>query len=278
MSAPRPRRTLARPAARQGVGVHSGQPCRVRLLPAPLGAGVVFRTPQGDVPARLEFLESGVQRTVLRCGAAQVSTVEHLLAACWALGVDDLLVAVDGPELPILDGSAKPWVQALQQARIIEAGGEATPLRVRRAVEVREGARSMRLEPDGRLVLAVEIAFAEPGIGRQAGVFRMAPEPFAHAIAPARTFGPAAALPALRAQGLARGASLANTVAFAKGGVLNARGLRFPDEPLRHKVLDLLGDLALLGRPLAARLDARQPGHALTHALLRKAMALSALE
>lgn len=272
------RRTLARMAARQGVGVHSGQPCRALLHPAAPGTGVVFRTPLGDVAACLATVESGSQRTLLRQGAAHVSTVEHLLAACWALGVDDVVVVVDAPELPILDGSALPWVQALQKAGLREGGGAVSQLRVRRPVEVRAGARSIRLEPAAELVLAVEIAFAEPGIGRQAGAFRLAPEPFAHRIAPARTFGPAAALPGLQAQGLARGASLENTLVFAHGAVLNAGGLRFPDEPLRHKMLDLLGDLALLGRPLAGRVEARQPGHALTHALLRKAQALGALE
>lgn len=274
----RPRRGVLRRVRRAGLGVHSGAPCTVELAPAPAGAGIVLHTPGGAVPALLSHIESGFQRTLLRAGHAQAETVEHLLAACWALGVDDLCVHMDAREVPILDGSAAPWVAALEAAGLFENGGEMVePLRVRRRIEHREGPRRIALEPAEALVLVLRIVFAEPGIGRQSGVFRLSPQRFARDLAPARTFGPARALPALQAQGLVRGASLANTAAFQDGRVLNPGGLRFADEPLRHKALDLVGDLALLGRPLLARVEAEQPGHALTHAVLRKALAAGAL-
>jgi len=271
------RRGIRRAVIRTGIGVHSGVSVTVRLEPSAPGSGIVFDTPDGAVPALHGAVQASEQRTALRQGRAQIETVEHLLAACYGLGVDDLSVVVDGPELPIFDGSALPWAEALNEAGMLEAALERRSLRVRVPVEVRQDDRWARLEPAGALELDIAIAFADPAIGRQRYQGALTPVSFMRDIAPARTFGFARDLDRLRAMGLGRGAGLENTVAFEAGRVLNPEGLRFADEPVRHKVLDVLGDLALLGAPLRGRLSAERPGHGLTHALLQEALARDAL-
>lgn len=250
--------------------MHSGAPARVTLHPAPAGTGRVFHTPNGEIPALLAHVAETGNRTVLARGPARVETVEHLLAACFALQLDDVAIEIDGPEAPILDGSAEPWRAAILEAGLVQHAAPAPVFAVNRVLEVREGERYARLEPGAGLELDLTIAFEEPGIGEQRFQGRLDAEMFAREIAPARTFGLAADLPRLRAAGLGLGAGLANTVAFEKGRVLNPEGLRFPNEPVRHKALDVLGDLALLGARLEGKLTASRPGHALTAALLHK--------
>lgn len=267
------RRGLRSTATRAGLGVHSGVPAHVRLSPAPVGSGITFHTPAGSVPALLSCVVASEQRTALARDGARVETVEHVLAACCGLALDDVAITLDGPEAPILDGSAHGWVEALREAGIVETPGQRTRYVVQSAVEVRDGERFARLEPAEGLHLDLQITFDDPAIGSQRFQGAISPDYFAREIAPARTFGDARDLARLQAVGLGLGASLANTLAFADGRFLNAEGLRFADEPVRHKALDVLGDLALLGRPLQGRLSAERPGHGLTHALLRKALA-----
>jgi UDP-3-O-[3-hydroxymyristoyl] N-acetylglucosamine deacetylase len=264
--------TLARAAECRGVGLHTGKPASVTLLPAPAGHGVRFvrrdlpSAPQ--LPATLDQVGATHLATSLGSGDHAVGTVEHLLAALYAAGIDNLLIQSDGPELPILDGSARPWCRLIDETGRLEQASAAALTRVVRPVEVRSGERSVRLSPCSELVIDARVTFDHPRIGTQRLEFRLAD--FRDELSWARTFGFLDQVEALREAGYARGGSLDNAVVFTpEGGVLNPEGLRAPDEPLRHKLLDMVGDLALLGTRLHARVEADRPGHGMTLAVLR---------
>ena len=268
-----PQTTIARPVACAGTGLHTGAAVRLRLLPAPEGAGIAFVCEGGggrvEVPARPDCVAPGARATTLARSGASVATVEHLLAALFGTGVDNLRAEVDGPELPSFDGSALPYVALLREAGLREQPAARRVLALARAVEVRDGERSVRAEPAERLCLDYAIDYAHPAIGRQALSFEPgSAERFARELAPARTFGFLSELPELRAAGLARGGSLERAIVLDGERVLNPEGLRFPDELVRHKLVDLCGDLALLGCGLRARVRAVRAGHALHRALV----------
>lgn len=261
--------TIATPARVAGIGVHSAAPVEVRLLPAAPGAGIVFvRTDLAGapvIPARAEAVAATANATVLRNAAgAEVSTVEHLLAAAFGLGIDNLTVEIDGPEMPILDGSAAPFVAALDAAGRAAQPGTPPLLRIRRRIAVEQGGKSAALEPnpDG-FEIDVTIRYQDAAIGTQRHAVRLTPDSFRTEIAPARTFGLYRDLDALHARGLARGASLANTIAVDGARVVNPEGVRWPDEFVRHKILDVVGDLALLGARIEGRFVGDQCGHGL---------------
>lgn len=261
-----------------GVGVHSGAHARVVLSPAPADSGIVFvRTDVRDAPNRIRAHADAVASTNLGTAlrneaGVEIATVEHLMAACAGLGVDNLLVEVDGPEAPILDGSSAPFVQVLLNAGLKPQHAWRRLIRVVEPVEVRMGAKSAALLPaldlEG-LDLDVTIRFADPAIGVQRKRTRLTREIFLTEIADARTFGFMSDVAQLHAMGRGRGASMDNTIVLEGGRVLNPEGLRFEDEFVRHKLLDAIGDLALAGAPIAARFVADQPGHALNAALVR---------
>ncbi|MBU6373189.1 MAG: UDP-3-O-[3-hydroxymyristoyl] N-acetylglucosamine deacetylase [Alphaproteobacteria bacterium] len=271
--------TIAAPARVAGIGVHSAAPVDVRLLPAAPGTGIVFvRTDlAGDaaIPARAGFVSATANATVLRNAAgAEVSTVEHLLAAAFGLAIDNLRVEIDGPEMPILDGSAAPFAAALEAAGRVAQDGERPVLRIVRRVEVSQGDKTAALEPfDDGFEIDVTIRYQDAAIGVQRRALRVTPESFAREIAPARTFGLYRDLDALHARGLARGASLDNTVAVDGDRVVNPDGLRWPDEFVRHKILDVVGDLALLGAPIRGRFVGDQCGHGLNARLTAAVLA-----
>ena len=265
--------TIAREFSLEGQGLHSGASSRVTLRPAPVGHGVVFvRTgsmPPDRIPARVECVASTRNATTLASGGAEVSTVEHLLAALWAAGIDDVEIDVEGPEVPVLDGSAQPFAAALRKAGSRSSGRLRRQWTVTREVEVCLGDCRIRAEPADRLSLSYTVDYSHPAIGRQEiALDAISPEIFESELAPARTFGFLSDVEALRAAGLARGASLENTLVLDDRGILNPDGLRFPDEFVRHKVVDLLGDLSLLGGPLCARVSVERGGHALHRALV----------
>jgi UDP-3-O-[3-hydroxymyristoyl] N-acetylglucosamine deacetylase len=243
----------------------------VTLYPAAPGTGIVFE-PAGRgvaIPATRDRVVASRFATSLGRDGACLSTVEHLLAALLGLGVDDVRVRVEGAELPALDGSAAEWVSLLRAAGLERRGAGVDPLRVQRVVELREGGAWIRAEPAATLRITCGIDFEHPAVGRQRlHLDGLDPERFTRELAPARTFGFLADRDRLRQAGFARGASLANTVVFDGDGVVNRAGLRFPDEPVRHKALDLLGDLALLGRPLEAHVSVERGGHTLHLALV----------
>jgi UDP-3-O-[3-hydroxymyristoyl] N-acetylglucosamine deacetylase / 3-hydroxyacyl-[acyl-carrier-protein] dehydratase len=273
------RRTVANEASISGVGLHLGVPCRLTVRPAPSGAGVSFRRadlPGAPViPARAERAVLTERRTQLGEDPVSVHTVEHVLAAVAGLELDDLLVELDGPEPPIGDGSATPFVDLLRRAGIAEQPGNVHYLRVRQPVCVADGESRYEAHPAEDLELDVSIEFPHPLVGRQAGRFRLTPETFARELAPARTFGFAREVEALRGRGLIRGGSTQSAIVLDERGVVE-NVLRWPDEFLRHKALDCVGDLALAGGRLRARVIAERPSHRGTVLFVRAIMAAAA--
>jgi len=268
------RRTLRREVACTGIGLHSGRPVRLRLLPAPAEHGIRFlRTDIGvEIPATLAHIGGQDHATTLRQDGVSIGTVEHLLGALVGLGVDDVLVEVDGPEVPVLDGSAAPFVILLHEAGLRPLAVPRLYLKVLEPVEVVHGTKSARLTPADRFEIHYSIGFDHPLLRHQALAVRVTPRSFTEQIAPARTFGFLREVEMLRKSGLALGGSLENAVVIGETGVLNNK-LRFEDEFVRHKVLDAVGDLALLARPLLGRLEAKKAGHALHAAVAQKLLA-----
>jgi UDP-3-O-[3-hydroxymyristoyl] N-acetylglucosamine deacetylase len=274
----RRQQTIAGPAMCAGIGVHSGAHVRLALTPAPVGTGVVFvrsdvRDVDNAIRAHADSVGATRNATTLRnLAGVEIATVEHLMSACAGLGIDNLVVEVDGPEVPILDGSSAPFVQVLMNAGLQQQGAAQPIIRIVEPIEVRMGAKSAALLPaldfEG-LDLDVTIRFADAAIGVQRRRVELTPHAFLTEIADARTFGFLAEVEHLRAAGLGRGASMENAVVVDAGRVVNPEGLRFEDEFVRHKLLDAVGDLSLAGAPICGRFVADQPGHALNARLVR---------
>jgi UDP-3-O-[3-hydroxymyristoyl] N-acetylglucosamine deacetylase len=271
-------RTLKAPIGCVGVGLHTGKRVSLNLRPADPGHGIVFRRTDlcRDIPARFDRVVDTRLATVIgdeSWASARVGTVEHLMAALSALGVDNLLVEVDGPEIPILDGSAAPFVFLLDCAGIAEQSAPRAQIEIRRPVRVADGDAFAELRPAtaGKpgLEMALSIDFAAPAIGRQALSLPLTSESFRAELARARTFTLAEEVAQMRAVGLAQGGSLDNAVVVDQARVLNPGGLRMQDEFARHKLLDAVGDLALAGAPLSGRFIAHRSGHCLNNRLLR---------
>ncbi len=278
--------THSMPAARQrtvkaaigcvGVGLHSGRRIALTLRPAAAGSGIVFRrTDLGvDIPARFDCVVDTRLCTML--GApdapqARVGTVEHVMAALAACRIDNVVVEVDGPEVPVLDGSAAPFVFLIDCAGIVEQGQVSPSIEILRAVRVEDGESFAELRPaaGNGFDMAVSIDFAAAAIGREALSLKLDTAAFRQQLARARTFAMAEEIAGLQAVGLARGGSLDNAVVVDGARVLNPAGLRMKDEFVRHKMLDAVGDLALAGTRLVGRFVAHRPGHALNNKLLR---------
>jgi UDP-3-O-[3-hydroxymyristoyl] N-acetylglucosamine deacetylase len=258
--------TLRTTVSIEGVGLHSGHPVRAHFCPAPAGTGLVFvrrDRPDSPIPARLSSATTFDYATTLSAGAVSIGTVEHVLSAAAGEGLDNCRIEVEGPEIPILDGSALPFVRLFHAAGFERQNERIRPLSFDREIEVVRGDRSVRYEPNGPgLTISYEIDFPHPVVGRQQLTVAIRPEEYSARIAPARTFGFARDVEALRSRGLARGGSLHNAVVLDETGVASGP-LRFRDEFVRHKILDLVGDLALLGSPLSGKIYARKAGHAL---------------
>lgn len=266
------RHTVAREISVSGVALHAGTAVKMTLLPAPAGSGIVFRRADlgmAEIPARYDLVGDTRLGTSLSAGEVRVGVIEHLMAAIAGAEVDDLAVVLNGPEPPILDGSALGYLDLVAEAGILAVPGERTTIEVLRRVEARQGEASAALEPAPGLSFDFEIDFPTPAIGRQSCHFSFSRAAFRREIAPARTFGFVRELETLHQMGLARGASLENTLALTETGVMNADKMRFLDEFVRHKVLDAVGDLELAGAPLRARFAGVRSGHALNNALLR---------
>jgi UDP-3-O-[3-hydroxymyristoyl] N-acetylglucosamine deacetylase len=282
------RRTLKTAIDCVGRGLHSGVPVRLRLVPAAPGSGIVFHRTDIDcrIPAKYDFVSDTRLCTVLALPGrpeASVGTVEHLMAALAANEIDDLVVEVDAPELPILDGSAGPYLFLIQSAGVVEHGGARAPVEILRSVRVESGEAFAELRPHSAgsysalgLDLSLAIDFPCAAIGRQALSMRLTPESFAADLAAARTFTRASEIESLRKAGLAKGGSLANAIVVEDAKVMNPEGLRWQDEFVRHKLLDVVGDLALAGGPLVGRFIGNRTGHALNNKLLRALFADSA--
>jgi UDP-3-O-[3-hydroxymyristoyl] N-acetylglucosamine deacetylase len=266
-------RTLTSPVRCTGIGLHTGKPVELVLRPASAGTGILFvRTDLGRpvrFPARAEWVVDTNLATTLGSGEQRLSTVEHLLSALSGLRVDNCTVEVNGPELPIMDGSAAPFVYLIREAGLRVQRRMRRRLVIRRPLEVRDGNRWVRVIPSREYKLSVAVDYPHPAIGPHAlPAVRPTPEVFARQIAPARTFGFLRDVQRLQEMGLACGGSLQNAIVLDDRRVLNREGLRFPDEFVRHKILDLMGDLALLGVPIQGHVKAMRSGHALNRALV----------
>jgi UDP-3-O-[3-hydroxymyristoyl] N-acetylglucosamine deacetylase len=272
-------RTRKSLVAASGVGLHTGRKARITLRPAPVDSGIVFRRTDleapVDIPARAELVGEARLASTLVQGDVKIHTVEHLMSALGGLGVDNAYVDVDAPELPIMDGSASPYVLLIQQAGIEEQAAPKKFLRVTRRVEVKDGDKWARLDPYEGFRLSFSIEFRHPVIERstQSVTVDFAETSYLKEIARARTFGFMHEVEELRDSGLALGGGLDNAVVLDEYRVLNSDGLRFADEFIRHKLLDAIGDLYLLGRPLLAAFSAHKSGHALNNRLVRAALA-----
>jgi UDP-3-O-[3-hydroxymyristoyl] N-acetylglucosamine deacetylase / 3-hydroxyacyl-[acyl-carrier-protein] dehydratase len=266
------RQTIAAAQSVEGVGLHLGVACRLTFQPAAAGTGVVFkRCDLVDTPLIRADVDNAVlteRRTQLGNDPVSVHTVEHVLAAVAALEIDDVLVEMTGPEPPIMDGSARPFVDALQRAGIARNAGDVQYLTLAHPVRVSDGAAEYEAYPSDALELDVMIDFPHPLIGRQTGQYRVTPAMFVSELAPARTFGFMREVEALRSRGLIQGASTQNAVVLDEAGVVETT-LRWPDEFVRHKTLDCVGDLALAGARVRARVVARCPSHRGTVQLVR---------
>ncbi|MBM4439096.1 MAG: UDP-3-O-[3-hydroxymyristoyl] N-acetylglucosamine deacetylase [Candidatus Rokubacteria bacterium] len=262
-----PQQTIRKRVTLDGIGLHSGKPVRLTLSPAAADTGIVFRTPDGgSVSATPENVIDSHYATTLGRGAVRVQTVEHLLAAAAALGIDNLDVGLDGSEIPAVDGSAKPFVAAMLSAGRTRQSARRRPITIPCPLRVGGDGRWLVIVPSDRLRISYTLDVDHPAIGTQALAWTATERSFIEEFAPARTYGFLKDLGAIRKRGLARGVSLDNTIGVDERGVLN--GLRFRDEFVRHKVLDLVGDLSLLGRPILGHVIARNAGHALNYELV----------
>lgn len=264
--------TLSGVIERSGIALHSGEQVSVRLHPAEPGTGVVFVVDGVAVSAAVAHVVDTQLATTLARDDVRVRMVEHLLAACVGVGLDNVRVEVEGDEVPVLDGCAAAWVESITEVGLSAQSEPRRAAVVLRPFEIVDGSRRARLLPADETVLDVSIDFEHAHVGRQQLELTLTPGAFARELAWARTFGFERHVPAMRRMGLVRGGSLDNALVFGEDGVLNTGGLRATDEPVRHKMLDALGDLALLGAPLKGRLEAERPGHGLIVGLLRAAL------
>lgn len=272
----RSQRTLVNPAEVEGLGLFTGARARATLRPAPPGRGIVFRrtdlegTP--EVPARVDRIVERQRRSVLESGEASIETVEHCLSACAALGLDNASIDIDGPELPACDGSAMPFVRAIQEGGLVDQEAEVEPLVIQDTVTVRDGDASVTAmpteEPTLEMHYVLDFGLGSP-IPPQVHSYVLDPSTYEAEIAPARTFSTRADAEAMWEAGLFRHLTPADMLVIGEAGPID-NALRFPDEPVRHKLVDLLGDISLVGRPIHGRIVAMRSGHGLNHRLARR--------
>lgn len=271
--------TIQRPVEAAGVGLHSGVPVRIRLQPAPVSTGIVFVRTDLDhfqIPASWRHVARVSYATSLMRQGVLISTTEHLLSVFYSMGIDNVYVEIDNLEVPILDGSGAPFVRLIEEAGIRQYRRKRRYLRIRRPISVEDKGKRISILPAETFRLTCETDYPAP-VGRQSFEMEVTPANYAQQIAFARTFGWEQDLDQMRNMGLIRGASLENAVCFTSSGPLNPDGLRAEDECCRHKALDLIGDLALLGRPLLGHVIAERAGHAMHAALVARIMSDPAL-
>ncbi|MGC9323148.1 MAG: UDP-3-O-acyl-N-acetylglucosamine deacetylase [Desulfomonilia bacterium] len=259
------RKTIARALRIMGIGLHGGSPSTLTLMPG--GEGIVFSRQGIRIPAVLDHVLDTTLNTTLGVAGARISTVEHLMACLFGAGITDCEIEIDGNEIPAEDGSALPVYRLIQEAGTVEIEGELRPIVVRSPVRVESGVSWIEASA-GPFGITYEIDFPEPSIGYQRYTYDG--DDFAANIAPARTFGRMQDVEKMRSMGYALGGGLHNAVVVDEQSVLNPEGLRFPDEFVRHKILDLLGDLWILGRPVTASIHAYRANHSLHIGLARK--------
>jgi UDP-3-O-[3-hydroxymyristoyl] N-acetylglucosamine deacetylase len=264
--------TTQRPVETEGIGLHTAVRCHLRLVPAPADTGIVFRRVDLDnfeIEAHVRNVARVSYATSLMKKGVLISTTEHLLSACIGLGIDNAIVELDNLELPILDGSALPFVDLIQKAGIRKQRRPRKYLKILREVEMREGNKFISVYPADTYSVSYSINFPHPLIGKETLQVELSNGSYLRKIAAARTFGSREDEKAMRNMGLIRGASRENCIILTRDGIENGP-LRFPDEFVRHKVLDLVGDLALLGKPILGKIVADRAGHAMHTALVSR--------
>lgn len=267
--------TVQRPIEASGIGLHSGVPVNIRIQPAPPSTGIVFLRSDLDffpIPASWRHVARVSYATSLMRQGVLISTTEHLLSVLYSMGVDNAFIEIDNLEVPILDGSGLPFVQWIQSAGLKSYRKWRRYMRIRQPVSIQGGGKRISILPSDRFLLTCDIFFDHPMVGRQMLELEVTPDRYAAEIAPARTFGFTHELDQMRNMGLIRGASLDNAVCFDRRTIMNPEGLRFVDECCRHKALDLIGDLALMGKPLLGHVIAERAGHAMHAALVNRIM------
>jgi UDP-3-O-[3-hydroxymyristoyl] N-acetylglucosamine deacetylase len=267
--------TLRRPVSVSGIGLHSGVPVHIRILPAPAGSGIVFERTDLEnfrVPASWQHVARVSYATSLMRQGVLISTTEHLLSVLYSMGIDNAVIEIDNLEVPILDGSGEPFVKLIRQAGIRTLRRKRRYLCIRREITVEAPGKRITVLPADRFLLSCDIYFDHALVGRQTLEMEVTPARYAADIAPARTFGFQWELDQMSNMGLIRGATLENAVCFDRETVMNPEGLRFKDECCRHKILDLIGDFALIGRPLLGHVIAERAGHAMHAALVARIM------
>lgn len=270
----RQQQTLSNPTSCTGVGLHTGKPVTLTLRPAPADTGIVFVNRNGHAGATLsasvEHLVATELCTAISGNGFQVKTIEHVLAALAGLNVDNAYVDIDAAEAPVMDGSSSPFVQLIQSAGVVSQNRRRSFLKITRPLEIVDGSRRIRIEPSSTPRITYTIQYDHPLIRTQTYAYEHSSYAFETEIAGARTFGFLQEVEALWARGLGRGGNLENTVVLSQDGILNESGLRFSDEFVRHKVLDLIGDFSLLGLPFIGHLIADRSGHALHTRLVKQ--------
>ncbi len=270
-------RTIREQIQCTGVGLHSGQPVTMTLLPAVADQGIVFiradLPERPEIPARLENVSCSVLATTLATGKVSVGTVEHILAALSGSGVDNLTIEVNGPELPIMDGSAAPFLLMINAVGTKPLGRSRQFIRIKKPIRVSQGDRTIEIKPSESTKVSCSIEFDHPLLQNQEMSVDLNPSDFGLEISRARTFGFLDDAEALRRAGLAQGGNLDNVIVIDRFKVLNAGGLRFEDEFVRHKILDMIGDLSLLGKPILGHVSAYKTGHSLNHQMVREIQA-----
>ena len=273
--------TLKSAATFTGLGLHTGAPVRMVVKPASADYGIWFRrtdiaTGDAMIPARWDaVVPSKLCTLVANAAGVSVSTIEHVMAALAGCGIHNALIEIDGPEVPILDGSSVPFVQGFFARGLREQATPVRAIRIMESVEVRDGAAMARFDPSDMLEIDFRIDFADAAIGRQAKHLNMSNGAFVRELCDSRTFCRQVDVEVMRANGLALGGTMDNAVVFEGDRVLSPGGLRHADEPVRHKMLDALGDLSLAGGPILGRYTGIRAGHALTNRLLRALFARS---
>jgi UDP-3-O-[3-hydroxymyristoyl] N-acetylglucosamine deacetylase len=268
-------KTIISPIKCYGIGVHSGAEVSVSILPAAEGTGIVFKRVDLSENNIIEASYMNVADTRLCTVIAnnfgvQVSTIEHIMSAIWACDIDNAIIEIDGPEMAIMDGSAAPFVALIEKAGIKTQRSPRKYIRIEQIIRVEEGDKFIELQPSDGFIVDYAIEFPHPVIGKQSFVYEKSINSYHFEVSRARTFGFNKEFEQLKQMGLARGGSLANAIGIDDNGVMNPEGLRYPDEFVKHKVLDCIGDLFLAGYRIQGRVLASKAGHALHNQVLRK--------
>lgn len=269
--------TIKKPVEVVGIGLHKGVPVTMSLEPLPANSGIVFyRTDLGvKIPLHPDYVIDTTMATVLGKDGARISTIEHFLSAVHAYGIDNLLVKVDNEEIPIMDGSAIGYCALLDEAGVEYLQASKRAIEIKKPIEVRDGEKFVRIEPSDRTIFDFKIKFDHPSIKEQEYCFSFSIQAYKDEIARARTFGFLSEVNYLRSIGLAKGGGLHNCIVLDENGILNKEGLRYPEEFARHKILDAIGDMAILGMPLLGTYVAFAGSHKLNHLLTKQILAQS---